>query len=382
MSSTRIPPSAGTDTDTAAFQGLLPAEAYHKPSFLAAEEQQVFSRHWACIGTLDDVAEPGDVCPVRLAGRDLILTHARDGIVRVFHNYCRHRGMRLVSAPCSRQARLVCPYHAWSYRLDGRLAGTPHIGGPDAHDASTLGIAVPEGLEPVRSALWHRLVFVDLSGAAQPFEAFIAPLTERWQAYDFSLLRKSEGAGLEVACNWKLAVENFVDVYHLPTVHPGLNSYSDMRDHYTVVEKHLFGEGNAKVTPDDPAVGRLPMFPDLPADKRTTLEALCLFPNLLITVTCDHLRFIIVEPDGPERCRERVEIYVVGDDALAPELAVARQTLLTRFAAFNTEDIGICETLQTSMRHSAYRDGVFSPFFDGAVRRFQQTIVDAIADTD
>ncbi len=378
MSATSLSDTTAETVATARLHGLLPSEAYCDPGFLAAEEQHVFSRSWICIGSLGDVAEAGDVHPVRLAGKGLIITRARDRTVRVFHNYCRHRGMRLVKEPCSRQSRLVCPYHAWSYRLDGSLARTPHIGGPDAHDAQALGIDLPDGLETVRSAVWHCLIFVDLSGNAVAFEDFIAPLANRWADYDFSLLRKSRGATYEIACNWKLAVENFIDVYHLPHVHPGLNSYSNMRDHYYILEKHLCGQGNADVLPDDRAAGRMPCFPNLPQEKQTTLEALCLFPNLLITVTCDHLRFIIVEPVGPGRCRERVEIYVVGDQAMAPDLTEERQTLLERFAAFNSEDIEICQSLQESMQDSAYRLGAFSPFFDRAVKRFQTFLIDAI----
>lgn len=378
MPSPSLPGTTAETVATARRDGLLPAEAYCDPGFLVAEQRHVFSKAWVCIGTLDDVANPGDVHPVSLAGKALIITRARDGEIRVFHNYCRHRGMRLVTQSCSGQSRLVCPYHAWSYRLDGTLVGTPHIGGPDAHDAKALGIDLPEGLEPVRSAIWHQLIFADLSGAARRFEDFIAPLASRWADYDFSCLRRSGGATYELECNWKLAVENFIDVYHLPTVHPGLNSYSAMDDHYYLVEEHLYGQGNAEVRPDDRAVGRMPCFPDLPQSKRTTLESLCLFPNLLITVTCDYLRLIIVDPTGPRQCRERVEIYVAGDPALAPDLADERRTLLSRFAAFNVEDVEICQRLQRSMEGSNYRSGAFSPFFDRAVRRFQQSVIEAM----
>lgn len=378
MTTTALSKTASETLAAAKQQGALPAQAYCDAAFLAAETEYVFARQWICIGTLDDVPAAGDVRPLSLGGRGLIMTRARDDAVRVFHNYCRHRGMRLVEEACSDQLRLVCPYHSWSYKLDGSLAQTPHIGGPDKHDAAAAGVELPEGLETVRTAIWHRLIFADLSGEAGPFEEFIAPLAERWADYDFSHLRRATGVVYEVECNWKLAVENFIDVYHLPAVHPGLNSYSSMHDHYYVLEDRLFGQGNMSVLPDDIAADRLPVFPNLPQEKEKAQESLCLFPNLLITVTADYLRFIIVEPDGPGRCRERVEIYVVGDEALAPELAVERHTLLERFAAFNSEDIGICQRLQRSMQESAYRGGAFSPYFDRAVKRFQASIVDAM----
>lgn len=355
----------------------LPAPAYTSPEFLQHEQETVFTDNWVCVGFTSDVPNPGDIFPLALAGKNLLITRADDGEVRVFHNYCRHRGMKLAEEASSQVPRLVCPYHCWTYSLDGTLLRTPHICGPGKHTPED-GAELPAGLEPVAFAIWHRLIFVNLSGKAGPFKDHISDLEQRWSCYDFSDLHPAASAVLPVESNWKLAIENFVDVYHVPYVHPGLNQYNSFDDHYYVHHPKLFGEGNDTVTPDDCAVGRFSDFPGLPADKQTTLEALCLFPNLLITVTRDHLRCILVTPTGPESCLERVQIFIHGEQSsTAEDLATERQQLLRRFMDFNDEDVDIVQKLQTSM-HSEFRQGHYSTFFDESVRLFHTALIDSM----
>ena len=243
------------------------------------------------------------------------MTRDAEGAVHVFHNYCRHRGLKILTEAVRGRSRFTCRYHAWTYALDGRLLRAPHFDGPGRHRTEPV-----DGLARVRSAVWHRLVFVNLSGDAPEFADHIAPLERRWASYDLSALRHAESRSCDIAANWKLAVENFVDYYHLPHVHKGLNSYSAMEDHYPIREGDLFfGQGNASYAPSDEATGALPAFPGLDAAERSVTEAICLFPNLLVTLFDDNLRIILVEPDGAGRCRERIEVFVVGDEAMAPE---------------------------------------------------------------
>jgi len=226
----------------------LPATAYTDVEFHHREQRKLFAANWMCIGSVSDVPSSGDVKPIVFAGHSLLLTRAQDDQVRVFFNYCRHRGLRLVSEPCTRQ-RLVCPYHAWMYDLSGTLLRTPHIAGSDDHDAAKAGIEVPKGLEAVRTVIWNQMIFVNVSGDASPFDEVIAPLDERWRDYDFSDIAEAETAIYDVGCNWKLAIENFIDIYHIPYVHPGLESYSSFRDHHMVHEGLLTGQWNDDVDP-------------------------------------------------------------------------------------------------------------------------------------
>ena len=357
----------------------LPASAYTDQGFYDREMERIFANSWVCIGSLDDVPNIGDVRALTFAGQNLLITRAKDNKVRVFFNYCRHRGLRLQKEPCKNTTRLSCPYHAWMYSLDGKLLRAPHVAGPDDHDAENAGIDLPEGLEGVRTAFWNQMIFVNTSGDAEEFTSFIAPLADRWSMYDFSRIVEGESSTYDVGCNWKLAIENFIDVYHIPFVHPGLQQYNSFRDHYMVHEGPLTGEGNNNVQPTDSAAGKLPEFPDLPENKKNTLEALSLFPNLLATVTPDYLRFIIIEPLGPEKCREHVKIFVNGQDAAKGEaLAEHRTQLRLRFEEFNNEDLEIAEELQSSMRGSAFKQAYLSPAFDMAVQTFHTSVALAL----
>lgn len=358
----------------------LPAAAYTDRAVFELEQDRVFAREWVCVGIVDDVAQPGDVKEVKCGRTSLILVRDEGGTVRAFHNHCRHRGMRLIKEGSFKCKLLVCPYHAWSYGLDGRLQRAPNIGGPQEHDANSIGVSLPEGLETVRLALWHRLIFVNLSGDAPPFEEHIRPLAERWARYDFSQLRPGGSAAFDAECNWKLAIENFIDVYHVPIVHPALNRYNRANIRYYIHERGLYGQGNPDVLPPDAAYGKMPAFPGLSEKQRGISEALCLYPNLLLTVFCDHLRIIIVEPTAVERSHERVEILVVGEAALAPELAPYRKMLMDRFVSFNSEDLDLIAELQKSMPASHFRKTAFSPYWDGSVICFQDRIQEAVGD--
>jgi choline monooxygenase len=373
------PPSGTEKNTTTNPAGGLSAAAYTDAGFFEREQKLLFARTWTCIGILDDVPNSGDARPVRIAGQDLLMVRDEEGNLQVLHNYCRHRGHPILTEPACGLKRLMCPYHAWAYDLDGALRRAPHFDGVGKHRSSKDADQLP-GLKPVRTAFWHRLVFVNLSGYAEPFEQYIAPLEERWSAYDFSKIRHGKSLVYEVNCNWKLAIENFIDFYHLPAVHKGLNGYSAMQDHYFIRhDGSFFGEGNDEYAPNDAAVGNLPPFPDLTPELSRKTEALCVFPNLLITVFSDNLRIIIVDPLEPGRCRERIHVFFIGDGASAAATQEARDTAVSRFLEFNDEDIGIIEALQNAFSADAFDGGCLSPYFDQNIEHFQGLIRDAVS---
>ena len=237
----------------------LPTWAYTSEEFALLERESLFARSWHAVGFCHDVPEAGDVFPVLSpAGRALLLVRDETNVVRVFHNFCRHRGMRLVDAPAKSRRNIVCPYHAWSYALDGSLLRIPHRHGFGKHAECPTDVS---GLAPVRTALWAGIVFVDLSGQAAPFDEYISPLRKRWSHYDLDLLRSGTDMKFDVAGNWKLAIENFIDIYHVPYVHPSLNQYNNMTDHYFIDSGVVVGEGNNAYYPSDAGAGKLPGVP-------------------------------------------------------------------------------------------------------------------------
>jgi len=215
----------------------LPNAHYIDPAMWEEEKHAVLFANWAGLAVASEVPEPGDAKPIEFLGIPLLLLRGRDGVVRVFENICRHRGMILVAEPKKIEGAIRCPYHSWCYGTDGRLVSTPHVGGP-GHNTHEAIVRESLGLNEVRSHIWFDTVFINVGGKADPFEVVHADLLERWKEFNQPLIHGGADSTftLEVNTNWKLAVENYCESYHLPWVHPGLNSYSRLEDHYNITE--------------------------------------------------------------------------------------------------------------------------------------------------
>ncbi len=337
----------GVLRDTAHAHGL-PNRAYVDPSFVATEREKIFSRTWTALGFASDVAESGQVRPVELLGLPLLILRDRDGNVRVFHNVCSHRGRRLIDEPTKVEAGLRCQYHAWFYGLDGSLKGTPHIGGMNCHHCEGFDKSL-HGLKEVRSAVWCDLVFVNLDGRAEPFEDFIEPVMQRWEGFwgrsgpeELRPAGKDGRLQLDVAANWKLAVENYCESYHLPWVHPELNTYSRLEDHYIVVDDahHTFaGQGTRVYNLAEVAGITMPTFSQWPEARRREAEYLSLYPNALLGLQADHFFVVLLEPIGPDHTREHLRIFYIGDAATDDRHAAARESQLRAWKTVFEEDV-------------------------------------------
>jgi choline monooxygenase len=355
------------------------ADAYTSPEFLDLERQTVFANHWVCVGLASDVPNPGDLLPVDVAGIPIVLVRDRHQTLRAFHNICSHRGLQLVDQPCSAKGVIRCPYHSWSYGMDGELKSTPHFGGY-YQDAAEGFDRQTKGLRAIRCDQWLDLIFVNLSGAAPPLGDYLKPIVERWAAYDLSLLRRGREITVECNANWKLAVENFSESYHLTWVHPALNSCSRMEDHFwfDVGDIHV-GQGSLKYISGEREGKRLPMFPNLKATDRTTIaEYVTAFPNLMLGVHPDYFLVFIVNPLRADRSLERMVFYFVGDEAMTPENAALRDLPVDLWSATNDEDIGVIERMQKGRRSPAFDGGCFSPALEITVKQFQSMVYRSI----
>ena len=261
----------------AAFEGAgpvargLPAAAYTSEAVFQLENERIFADSWVFAGLAHELARPGDVVPVTVAGRPVLLVRDADLEVRAFHNVCRHRCLKLVDEPCNVGPAIQCPYHSWTYRLDGALHIAPYFGGRDPRAVPAGFDRAQHGLVPVRVATWHDWVFVNLNGEAPPIEDFVAPLQRHLGGLDLTRMKHVVTIDLgEIAANWKLLMENFIEPYHVPFVH-ATTTEQPLTDHYTVNEPGCLGcavdvSGTAKR--DD----------TLSADSRY----LTLFPNFVL----------------------------------------------------------------------------------------------------
>lgn len=355
----------------------LPNWLYAGDGALEAERKAVFRTGWAGIGFAKDVAEIGDIQPVTFLGEPLVMVRDRDGELRVFQNTCRHRGVILVEKAGKSTGLIRCPYHAWCYSLKGELKQTPHAGGPGIHahesvDKSKLGLI------EIRSHVWLGVVFVNLSGDAAPFEQQFAGLLERWRDFDKPIhFGGPESAfTLEVATNWKLAVENYCESYHLPFIHPGLNAYSRLEDHDNILgDGPWSGQLTRVYNPSLDDSGRaFRHFDDLDPRWETNAEYIAVYPNVLMGVHKDHTYAMILEPVARDRTLEHVAIFYTGQQALGDDMRDLREKNATQWREIFIEDIGVVESMQRGRSASAFDGGHFSAVMDESTHHFHRWI--------
>jgi choline monooxygenase len=351
----------------------LPRAAYTDPDFLRLELERVFGRNWTYVGAAGEMPKPGDAIPVTLGDMPIVLVRQRDNTIKAFHNVCRHRGPILVREPVRAQAALICPYHAWAYDLDGELKRTPAYMGSGRHDSGPLDKS-RMGLKEIRCDIWHDGIFINLSGDAGPLAEVYAPLEQRWEHYDLSKLRYGGSARLRINGNWKLAMENFQEGYHLPMTHPFLNSLSSLENHYSVVEPAFQGQGSHHYDTVEAGHGDLPNFPNLPDYWKDRAEYPAVLPNLMFGLHPDHLLFFGVIPLSPSLTEEVFHFYFVGDAAMEERHAAMRERVMTNLVSINAEDVGIVESMQAGRHSPGFEKGPFSPYQEATLHQFQLKI--------
>ena len=356
----------------------LPNAHYIDPDVFTEERQAVLFDNWAGLAVAADVPEAGDAVPITFMGMPLLLIRDRTGMVRVFQNICRHRGMILVDAPRKIEGAIRCPYHSWCYSTEGQLISTPHVGGSGQNTHEGIDRALL-GLIEVRSHIWMDVVWINVSGTALPFEVANADLLARWAEFDRPLHHGGADSRfeLEVQCNWKLAVENYCESYHLPWVHPGLNSYSRLEDHYHIEQPGKFsGQGTLVYRQLKGEDGQsFPDFADISDKWDTAAEYVALYPNVLLGVHRDHAFAIILVPHGPERTVEHVHFYYASADTDAQ--LRARNTTLWK-EVFE-EDIFVVEGMQRGRHAVGFDGGRFSPAMDGPTHMFHGWVATQMA---
>lgn len=356
----------------------LPNEAYTSEGQWELERDKLFARTWTCIGFASDLPAGPYAEPVDLMGMPLLILKDAQGGVRVFHNVCSHRGQRLVPGAGPVKGMLRCPYHSWTYDLDGRLRGTPHIGGPGVHRLEGFDCG-RHGLKVVRSEIWMDMVFVDISDKAPPFEEHIAPLMERWRQYwgdSYGRYKRAGGENieLELKANWKLAIENYCESYHLPWVHPGLNSYSRLEDHYNIMVADRFSGQGTRVYQLPETADRLPQLEVWPRDKLRMAEYIAVYPNLMLGVHVDQFFAVRVDPLAPDRTRESMRLYYVDCDRGDEGWDATRLRLESAWRSIFCEDVGVVEGMQLGRRSPAFDGGLFSPVMDEANHHFHRWV--------
>ncbi len=355
----------------------LPNAHYIDPVVFEEEKHAVLFANWTGLAVTSDVPENGDAKPIEFLGIPLLLIRDKSGQVRVFQNICRHRGMILVSEPRKIEGAIRCPYHSWCYSTAGKLVSTPHVGGP-GHNTHEAIVKDDLGLIEVRSHIWFNTVFVNIDGQADPFEEVHAGLLERWKDFDKPMYPGGPESHLtlRVKSNWKLAVENFCESYHLPWVHPGLNSYSRLEDHYNIAELgHYSGQGVTayqQIKAEDGTV--FPDFAGLDEFWNEGAEYIVVYPNVLLGAQREHCFSIVLQPNELSWTTEQIHLFYASDKTDA----ALRAENAARWKVVFDEDIWAVEGLQAGRFATEFDGGRFSPAMDNATHCFHDWIASQI----
>lgn len=331
----------------------LSARYYTDPRMPALDAAQVFAPSWQLVCHQTQLAGVGDHVVTTIAGLPLVIVRSDAATIRAFHNVCRHRAGPIASCDGRGASGLRCRYHGWTYGLDGVLRGAPEMGRtPNFNPAD---IRLPE----VRVQRWQGLVFM-ATGEAPPFDEFIAGIDARLGAeraldgYEFH-----HHASWEIACNWKVYVDNYLEGYHVPQIHPGLNSLLDYRSYVTETAPwysfqfsplesgdELYGSGEA-----------LYYF---------------LYPNTMLNILPGRLQTNRVLPLGLDRCRIEFDFYYPADSS---EASLARRARDIAFSdEVQGEDVTICEDVQRGLASGSYEAGRLNPLRENALHHFHELL--------
>jgi Rieske 2Fe-2S family protein len=350
----------------------LPRAVYTDPAVFALEGRVVFGRTWLCVGREEDLPDSGSFLTQEIGGEKLLVVRGEDGALRAFFNVCRHRGARLVEEPCGRlRGALGCPYHAWTYALDGRLLRAPR---------AEAGFR-PEDFPLVQARLETRdgFVFVNLDRAAPALADAFADLPDLGR-YRLAELRRAKRVEYTVDANWKVIAENYSECYHCPLVHPQLHRISDITSGHAQSGRSFNGGPmqlrDGVTTMSTSGATALPTLPGLAAADHRLVHYYLVYPNLMLGL---HPQYVLVHqawPLAPDRTR------VICDWLFRPEAMAAPGFDPAGMVEFwdltNRQDWALCERVQRGAASAGYVPGPYHPA-ELCVHAFDQWYAEAIA---
>ena len=323
----------------------IPAPWYLDKHFAALERDRVFGANWIAVGRADQVAEPGDFFTVELAGEPLVVVRGADGELRAFFNVCRHHAAAIVTAPYGCAENLRCPYHGWTYGLDGALKGAPEFAGVCNFDRAQ------NGLVSLRVAVWEQFVFVVLNPSAPSLESRLGNLLARVAPLSLSSLHFFSRKTYMLACNWKVYVDNYLDGgYHVPHLHKGLNSVLDYKE-YTIENSERYSLQSSPILASSEHA-------DVAAT-RTGDRAwyYWLYPNFMVNIYDGVMDTNLVLPLATDRCLVQFDFYF---SDVSPEAQARNEESVTVSDRIQDEDVAICESVQRGLASRAYHAGRLS----------------------
>lgn len=335
----------------------LPQRYYTDPEVFRAEMDRFFFQQWVCVGREEQVSQPGDYFLAEIGNESILVTRDTSGLLRAFYNVCRHRGSRMCTEPSGRLegGRIRCPYHAWTYNLDGALIGAAHMPEDFSREDYPLHAA--------RIASWEGHLFVHLGTPAAPLAEHLAALTEKFAAWRMAELRMKKRIVYDVAANWKLIVLNYNECLHCPTVHPALNPLTDYlgADNEPPAPAYIggamgFRPGVETMTFD--GVRRRDYLPGLNEAQRKLVAYYAVYPNLLLSLHPDYMMTHTLWPRAVDRTEIICEWHFHPDEIAKPDFVFA--DAVEFWDVTNREDWLVSELSQKGISSRAYTPGPYS----------------------
>jgi choline monooxygenase len=336
----------------------IPASFYTDPGVFQQEKERIFARTWQVVGHHDQVAKPGDFFTTELSGEPLLLVRSVQLELRGFYNVCRHRAGPPAEG-CGSRKLFRCGYHGWTYALDGSLISAPEFEGQSGFDAKEFALV------PVRAEEWFNLIFVNLDPGAGPLINSLGQLPAQAERFGFAGMKLFERRTYDMKCNWKTYVDNYLEGYHLPSVHPGLkreldyNAYTvEPYDRYVRQFSPIRGAQAGDATPR--------RYQEAAED--LTTDYFWIFPNWMLNCYPDNVSLNIVVPIDAEHSLAIFEWYLLEKDLSS---AAARASV--DFSdQIQSEDVGICETVQKNLHSRSYQRGRYSIKQEKGVHAFHR----------
>ncbi len=371
MEGTRTETTLEFRKSTETFQSgakTLPQRYFVSPEIFAEEFQKIFATSWVLVGHQSQLAEPGDYFLAEVAGESLIVAKDQRSTIRGFYNVCRHRGARLCEEKIAHIAAIQCPYHAWTYALDGRLIGAPHMDETPGFDKADYS------LHAMNLALWEGFIFVNLAdkgtGVSDPgyssLEQWFAPVTGKFARWNMPALRSAKRIEYEVRANWKLIFQNYSECYHCLGVHPELSKISPYDSAENDLTEGPFLGGFMRINKDKSLTmtGNACALPvgDFGNEEFRFVFYYSIFPNMLLSLHPDYVMVHQLQPRSPERTLVFCDWFFNSEafGVSAPGYRFDPDDAIQFWDMVNREDWHVCELSQQGIASRAYRPGPYS----------------------
>lgn len=335
----------------------IPASWYTDPRYHELDMEAIFSRTWQGVGHNSRLQNPGDQMVAAVADNPILVVHGNDEKLRAFYNVCRHRGGP-IALEDGNSKMLQCKYHGWTYQLEGSLRGTPRFDRTELFDRKDYGLI------PVRLDTWEGLVFVNLSDNSIPLQSLFKGIAERLRPISLKDKKFYRRVMYEVKCNWKVYVDNYLEGYHLPFVHPELCKLLDYQNYVTETFEY-YSLQHSPIKQEESLYG----------SNGGPAYYFFVWPNFMLNILPGRVQTNLVIPTAPNMTTVIFDYYY---DDITSEASLKMVEEDIRYSdSIQQEDIEICQHVQKGLESRAYTKGRFSVECENGVYHFQSLLKEA-----